>query len=314
MRGKSTLFILLSLALLLAAGGVAAMSLRPSGNGLLNTAAPQEQVPDPMVPIVVAQIDLPQGTLISPPDDFLSIEEVPASQYNTQLQFNNPEALRDMVTTTEIKAGDVIRSNAVRQAGLSQKIPESVEGEPALKAFPIQVNTLSGVADLLQPGDFVDVVGSFRIDVTTLYSNGQGGVSEKTSPETTTKVLLQDVEVLDVLKPAVPAEGEAPAEQAAETPENTNMAGENTPANVLASGNWILVLAVTNEEAEVLRFSLNQGINLTTVLRRAGDHDTEDTPGATLELLTEIYGLPKPRAITIDGASSVPNTPAVPNP
>lgn len=312
MGRKSTLFVVLGVLLLLAATGVAAMSLAPSGNSLLSTANPQEEVVEQSVPVVIAQLDLPKGTLIDTPEELLSISEVPLSQFNDQTQFNDVEALRDMVTTADIKAGDALRKSAVREAGLSQKIPASAPGEPALKAFPIQANSLSGVGDLMQPGDFVDVLGSFRVDVTTMYNNGQG-VSEKTSEEGTTKMLLQDVEVLDVLKPTVPAEGEAAAEPtpAPETTEGgDNISGESTSANELVPGNWIIVLAVTDEEAEILRFTLNQGFNLTTVLRRAGDHAASETTGTTMQVLIDTYGLPMPRGLEIEQRSNLSNAPA----
>lgn len=314
MRRKSSLLILFGVLLLAAAGGVAAMSLRPSGNSLLAVNTPQEPPVDPMVSVVVAQIDLEKGTLINAPDEYLSTSEVPASQFNAQTQFSDPQALRDMVLTADVKAGETINSNVVRQAGLAQKIPEPDDGQPSLRAFPIQVNNLSGVADLIQSGDFVDVLGSFRLDVTTLYANGQGGVSEKTSQEGTTKVLLQDVEVLDVVKMAAPVNAEN-AEQEQEAPSTDTMAGETTEANVVAPKNWFLLLAVTSDEAEILRFTLNHGINLTTVLRRTGDHTIDETIGTTMEILTETYGQPKPRPVSIDqyGDLPSPNTaPAAP--
>jgi pilus assembly protein CpaB len=220
-----------------------------------------------------------------------------------------------MVTTADIKAGDALRKSVVREAGLAQKIPAAAAGEPPLKAFPIQANSLSGVGDLMQPGDFVDVLGSFRVDVTTLYNNGQG-VNEKTSKESTTKMLLQDVEVLDVLKPSVPAEGET-ASEPTPAPETTeggdNISGESTSANELIPGNWIIVLAVTDEEAEILRFTLNQGFNLTTILRRAGDHAASETTGTTMKVLIDTYGLPMPRGMEIEQRGNLSTAPTSSN-
>ncbi len=311
MRRKSTLFIVLGVLLLLAAGGVAAMSLAPGGSNLLAT-APAEQTVDPPVPVVVAQLDLPKGTLIDAPEEFLSISEVPASQFDANTQFNDLEALRDMVTISDVKAGDTLRKSTVREAGLSQKIPEAADGQPSLKAFPVQVNSLSGVADLIQPGDFVDVLASFPLDVTTFYPDGEGGLQEKTSQQGTTKSLLQDIEVLDVVRPEVPA---AEGEQAEPTPEAPAENGETQPENssaenTLKAGNWIIVVAVTDQEAEILRFTINHGVNLTTILRRAGDHTTERTVGATLQLLIEEYGLPAPSVIIPDRLQEAPPVPS----
>ncbi len=309
MRRKSTLFIVLGVLLLLAAGGVAAMSFAPGGNSLLSTAAQQEPTVEPPVPVVVAQLDIPQDTLIDAPEQFLSISEVPASQFNPETHFNDLEALRDMVAVTDIIAGDTLRKSDVREAGLAQKIPAPAEGQPQLKAFPLQVNSLSGVADLVQPGDFVDVLGSFPLEVTSLYNNGQG-VSEKTSEDTTTKMLLQDVEVLDVIKAGLPTEGEESAEPTPAPQEGEASGTGDVPTDTLNAGNWLIVLAVTNEEAEILRFTLNEGINLTTVLRRTGDHATDQTTGSTLELLVEQYGLPLPGGMLIKEVNDLPAAPA----
>lgn len=309
MRRKSTLLVVLGVLLLAAAAGVAAMSLVPGGNGLL-AAAPQEEMVDPLVPVVVAQLDLSKGTLIDAPEEFLSISEVPASQFDQATQFNDLEALRDMVTMADIKAGDTLRKSAVREAGLAQKIPAPADGEPSLKAFPVQVNSLSGVADLIAPGDFVDVLASFPLDVTTFYPDGEGGLQERTKNQATTKALLQDVEVLDVVKAAAPT---AEGEQAEPTPAPSAGTDETQPdnsGNTLKAGNWIIVVAVTDQEAEILRFTLNHGINLTTILRRAGDHTDERTVGATMQLLMENYGLPVPSVIIPDRLEQAPPVPS----
>lgn len=186
MRRKSMLFFVLGVLLLVAAASVAAMSLAPGSNSLLKTtAAPQAATTEATVPMVVAQLDIAKGTLLDNPAELLRINEVPASQFNQETQFNDIEALRNMVATADIKAGDSLRKSTVHAAGLAQKIPAPAAGQPALKAFPVQVNSLSGVADLIQPGDFVDVVASFNMDVTTLrpgvpQSGENGGVKPGT--------------------------------------------------------------------------------------------------------------------------------------
>lgn len=240
-----------------------------------------------------------------------------------------------MVATSSIAANDAVRKDQLRKAGLAQKIPAPKEGEAPLKAFPVQVNSLSGVADLVNPGDFVDVLASFNLDVATFTpgapsADQTGGgtiqsIIERPTNEGTTKVLLQDVEVLDVIKPAPPAEdGASPAPQPEAAPADASAApapAAPTAGNTLNSGNWIIVIAVSNQEAEVLRFSLDRGIGITTVLRRAGDHTTERTVGATMRILVDNYGMPmpsfpqvvqQPGAVRIEGVPELPQveTPA----
>lgn len=59
-------------------------------------------------------------------------------------------------------------------------------------------------------------------------------------------------------------------------------------------GNWIIVVAVTDQEAEVLSFALSRSIGISTLLRPTGDHATDRTVGATLRILVDNYGMPLP--------------------
>jgi pilus assembly protein CpaB len=51
---------------------------------------------------------------------------------------------------------------------------------------------------------------------------------------------------------------------------------------------------VTDQEAEIIKFSREQNNALTLVLRGRGDTATETTIGATIDLLVSQYGLPVP--------------------
>lgn len=331
-RGSSSLFIIVGLFLLLAAGAAGVLLLYNPTQGIL--AANSGQLPpttEPMMPVVEAVIDIEEGTVITTTEGLLKMGEVPASQFIEGVNLVNFEDARNMIATTTLNAGEPIRKDSLRKAGLAQKIPAPREGEESVKAFPVQVNSLSGVADLVQAGDFVDVVGSFNVDVVTLRPGGiseENGankyiITEQTTNEGSAKVILQDVEVLDVIKPAPPTEDENGEEQAPEpeapAPQTNGDQSAPTPpvtnGNTLNVGNWIIVIAVTNQEAEVLRFALDRGIGITTLLRRAGDHTTERTVGATMRILVDNYGMPmpsfpqvaqQPLAIDVEGATRLP--------
>lgn len=309
-RGSSSLFIIVGLFLLLAAGAAGVLLLYSPAEGILaNTAGQLPPTAEPMVQVVEALIDIEEGTVITSTDDLLKMGEVPSSQFSEDVNLISFEDARNMIATSTLKAGEPIRKDSLRKAGLAQKIPAPKAGEAEVKAFPVQVNSLSGVADLVQPGDFVDVVGSFNLDVVTLRPGGvddQDGetkyiVSEQVSNEGTAKVILQDVEVLDVIKPAPVTEDENGEEPTPEPQPETQSNGDQsappkpvTNANTLNAGNWIIIIAVTNQEAEVLRFALDRGIGITTLLRRAGDHATERSVGATMRILVDSYGMPMP--------------------
>jgi pilus assembly protein CpaB len=328
MRRGSSVFIVIGLFLVLAAGAAVVLMFYGSETGLTLAAseAPMPPTAEPTVPVIKAEIDIAAGTVLSTTDGLLTTEMVPMSEFIPNVNLSSVEEARDMVLTSGVNAGDTMRKDMLRKAGLAQKIPVAANGQPAVKAFPIQVNNLSGVADLIQPGDFVDVLASFSMDVVTFRPGGitseeAGGtkfiITEQQSNEGSTKVLLQDVEVLDIIKPAPPAEGEGSAEQAPPPPaegEGSETAEGAAPApstagNTLQTGNWVIVVAVTNQEAEVLRFALDRGIGITTILRAAGDHTTERTVGATMRILVDNYGMPMPSSAQVSQQPSAAEVP-----
>ena len=306
------------------------MFYAPTEGILASSSAQLPPTAEPTFSVVKADIDIPEGTVITATEGLLTLGDVPASQFAEDLNVVSMEDVRNMIVTSPIKAGEAVRKDSLRKAGLAQKIPAPKEGEAPVKAFPLQVNSLSGVADLVQPGDFVDVVASFNLDVITFHPGApqpqDGGVTinpvnEHTTNEGSSKVLLQDVEVLDIIKPAPVAEdGASPAPEATPPPsppaEGENGAGVTpSQANTLTTGNWIIVIAVSNQEAEVLRFALDRGIGITTMLRRAGDHTTERTVGATMRILVDNYGMPMPsfpQVVQQPGPSQIQNVPAMP--
>ncbi len=333
-RGSSSLLIIVGVFTLLLAGAGTYLYLFSPGL-LPGTAAPvTAATPEPDVAVVQAALDIEAGTLISDPADFLKTGMIPAARYDAspELYFTSPEEVRNLKALAQIAGNDPVRRDMVGPAGLALKMPTPVPGQASLKAFPIQVNALTGVADLVQVGDSVDVMASFNLDVTTFRpgvpQNKEDGTKqdlliEQLGNEGSVKVLLQDVEVFDIIRPApvpTPADGEQeqPAgdqQIAAEPTPQPQQIARNSSATTLPNGNWVLVVGVTNQEAEVLRFALDRGIGLSTLLRGAGDTTNERTVGSTLRILIDNYGMPVPSGlppVQQPGPVQVPNVPALP--
>jgi pilus assembly protein CpaB len=328
-RGSSAILLVLGVMLLVVAG--AGMYLYQFSDVLTPDTAAQEMLttPVPDVDIVEAAIDINAGALIGDPTTYFTIGQIPAIAYNA-----NPDAYlvsmdeaRNLKALMTIRTGEPVMKDQLGPAGLSARMPTPVPGQPALKAFPVQVNSLSGVAGLIEPGDFVDVMASFNLDVTTLRPGaGQVGaegqvtqaVVEQIGNEGSVKVLLQDVEVLDVVKPALvqptPEGGQAPPPPEA-TPQQPAQVAPNASGTTFQDGNWLLVIGVTNQEAEVLRFALDRGIGISTLLRSSGDHTAERTVGSTLRILIDNYDMPIPNGlppVQQPGPLQVPNVPVLP--
>jgi pilus assembly protein CpaB len=264
--------------------------------------------------VVVALSDIESNTVLTDTETFLAFDEIPATQYeaNPDQYFTSLGELQNKLTLRPIGVNEVITRDAVTDAGLSLQIPTAGPNEPRPKAYPFQVGNLTGVADQIKPGDFVDVLGSFNVTQTFLRpgvdEQGQPTIKEQELVGQTTKTLVQNVQVLQILRPQPAPEGTPTPEGAppAEGPPQTDASGQpvgqggpegqgSSAATSLRTGNWVLILAVTDQEAEVIKYSLEQGLGVTLVLRGRGDTAVETTTGATLDLLISEFGLPLPQ-------------------
>lgn len=259
--------------------------------------------------IVVARIDIASNTVLTDTETLLTLDTIPESQYNSSPNsyFTDPSELSSKITISTITANRPVLSSDVTDAGLSLQIPAGQNGRPRPKAYPFQVNNLTGVADQITPGDFVDVIASFTVQQTLLRpgvdETGSIIIKEEQFNGQSTKTLVQNVQVLRIQRPQPPAEGTPTPEAeptAVEYDPNGNPVGQAASpnaSNTLSPGNWILLLALTDQQAEVVKYAQEQGVGVTLVLRGRGDTAEETTTGATLDLLVSQFGVPLPRPV-----------------
>ncbi|HEX2911712.1 MAG TPA: RcpC/CpaB family pilus assembly protein [Chloroflexia bacterium] len=168
----------------------------------------------------------------------------------------------------QLKKGDLVEgtfSTYMRQLVADKRL------EPGKKAFPYITNDLSTVAGLIQENDLVDVVATYVVERRVPVPSG-AQVQANTNPnpglELTTKTILQNVRVLKVIRlqtRAVETSARATATPNPDTPTAVVAAPATaTPTPTLQpfqengagfQNNTILVLAVTDQEAEVLKFT-----------------------------------------------------------
>jgi pilus assembly protein CpaB len=278
------------------------------------TTPPAAQAPPTAVPlkrVVAARIDIPNNTVISDTETYLTLQEIPEPEYNAapNTYFTSVGELTNMLTLRQINATEIIRQDMITEPGLSQQIPPADTAEDARpKAYPLQVNNLSGVADQITQGDFVDVVMTFEVQrtiirpsLTTDPATGQLTLTIIEEPFTgkSTKTLVQNAQVLQILKPQ-PTEGEGtptaqPAGAPATGPDGQPIADPSAGGgDTFTPGSWLLVLALTDQESEILEFARNSNVPIALVLRGRGDTAIEDTAGATFDILVRQFGLPLP--------------------
>jgi len=317
MRRGGRLFLLLGILVLVAAALAYFVLSQPQNPSPDLVAAPTQEIKKK---IVVARIDIPANTILTDTETFLGVIDIPESEFNSA-QGQYFESANDLVnkqTVRQINFNERITRSDITEPGLSILIPTAQANQPRPKAVPVLVDSLSGVADQVRPGDFVDILTTIEIQRTIIRpgfgENNQITFKEDTFTGKSVKTLIQNVQVLQVLKPAVPAgtpgaEGNAPPAQQQQGPPQTDANGQpiqqgQQPQQTAQSqgpqttgtfqpGNWILTLALTDQQAEIVKFSTESG-TISLALRGRGDTAVDNTIGATLSLLVAQFGLPLP--------------------
>lgn len=325
MRRGGVLILLIGLILIV--GAIALfLFLQPSavnsiiggGGGAAATALPTEV---PQVEVVRARVEIPANTVITDTVTLLEVITIPQTEFDSAQNFSSVSEIEGKLTLRTFRPNEALAKSGLTDPGLSQQIPTGEPDRARDKAYPFVVNNLSGVADQIKPGDFVDVVATFSVTRRQSYPTGtsieeQAGVQvpvlerELTDPvASSTKTLVQRAQVLRILRPVTTAEatpegGEA-AQDAGSLPQvdesgqpiDPNATGDAAVSGGITEGAWTLILAVNNQEVELMEFALASNARMVLVLRGAGDTAFEPTIGATLDLLVAEFGLPLPRAL-----------------
>ncbi len=197
----------------------------------------------------------------------------------------NPLTARQVIRRTDIVDGNF--SSYMKQLVSEKRL------EPGKKAFAYATNDLSAAGGLIAEGDLVDVIATYIFErkddltgqtadqvVTAASGNGstivRGATTRSTVLELSTKTVLQNIRVLRVIRfgpPIAPFREQVPTPTV--NPGNLDVGG--TTPTVVAAGpgtptpvptippyeesgrqfatTQILVLAVTDQEAEILKFT-----------------------------------------------------------
>jgi Flp pilus assembly protein CpaB len=184
-------------------------------------------------------------------------------------------------------------------------------------AIAVQVDQITGVGTIIKAGDHVDVVlgltsGAKVPEVewqTNVPPASYVKIPEDTYNNTTVKTLVQGVQVLATLLPPAAAQG------------STGTGAQASPGVSLNGQQEIVILAVTSQQAELIKFSQMDG-DVTLVLRSAADCQTADgqpapcatakTTGTTLRILVDTYGVVPPQMVQVIQPAPLANpSPAV---
>jgi Flp pilus assembly protein CpaB len=252
----------------------------PDGQG------PQATAPT-IVDTLIAQVDIPLGTVIT--------EDQVATLFRTEQTavtsrradaFGAASQAIGKTTLATLRAGQQIG------AGDFQNRPIPLEVPAGERAFAIQVNELTGVGNLVDVGDNIDLIISLSggaFPVVQVLEDGSVTVVAGVNPlSVKLPLLLQDVQIIGAISQPAPAPAEGTQGQPA----------ASTPP-VITGANKLLILSVTPEQAEVLLFARTTG-TLDVILRSPSDAGvTVDTPGVILRTLVDEYGILPPEIVQV---------------
>jgi len=231
---------------------------------------------------IVAARDIPLGTIVT--EDMVEQKDVkladkPADAYTL------PADAINKTTTTEVLKGQKIGPQTFSTTTVNPDIARLLA--PGRRAMSIEVSYISGVGTLIKPGDRVDVVVGItgaQFPVVTVDPATDVNVPVIGLNPTSVKAIIQNLEVVGALLPAPPA-----------------VEGQPYPSGPFsggAPGTQLVLLAVTAQEAEVLRFGQSDG-SITLILRSPEDKEAEDekTTGITLRQLVDGWAVIPPQII-----------------
>jgi pilus assembly protein CpaB len=214
------------------------------------------------VSVLVAKIDIPQGTVISGND--LEAKSVPGNMF-IEGAVSSLDRIAGMVVVSDIAKGEQLTLSKLTRPRKSGDL--AAVTPVGKRAIAISVDSLSSLGGMIKPGDYVDVIATIPISVPTLDG--------KTVNQMGMAPLFQNVLVIAVGR-----------ETGITRPEEDRYSQPKEPA---MSGQ--LTLALTPQEASLIAFVQEQS-KIKLVLRSPTDAKIELVKPASWDTLFQ-YLMPQ---------------------
>jgi pilus assembly protein CpaB len=275
---------------------------------LFNQKQPTTSTTPTELPTVYAKVNIPLGTVITndmvearnqnvnvrPADAFGDVGQVIGKTVRTDV------ASQALLTPADFQAG----------AGGGQDVAHLLD--PGLRAIAVQVDQSTGVGTLINVGDRVDLVvgftGADKFPVVTIDGVTHALTTVSGINSTSVKLILQNMQVIGTLVPPTPVA----------TTGSTGSTGQPTataPTTSLTGQQELVILAVTPQQAEVIKFAQLDG-QISLVLRSPKDFldangaplapPPDQTSGIILKTLIDNFGVLPPQVIV---ATNLPTAP-----
>ena len=284
MRRTSRLVLLLGIFL---AALVFIVVLIMGGGGGGGTGQPAQPSAPVNAQVLIAAADIPLGTVIT--------EELVPTVFRTEtvpVTALKGGAFGDASQAIGLTTRATLRSGQQIGAGDFQNRPIPLEVAAGERAFAIQVNELTGVGNLVDVGDNIDLIISLSggaFPVVQVLDDGSVTVVAGINPlSVKLPLLLQDVQIIGTItQPAPPPAEGTEGQPAASVPPTITGASK------------LLILSVTPAQAEVLLFARTSG-TLDVILRSPADAGvTVETTGVILKTLVDEYGVLPPEIVQV---------------
>jgi pilus assembly protein CpaB len=253
--------------------------------------------------VVIASADIPLSATIAATD--VTKKELPLDAI-TPGAFADPSQVIGKIVRDPVAAGAQVTATTLSggQAGQINNIVVPA----GLRAIAVQVDQVTGVGTVIKTGDYVDVIGGVtgeKFPVITVNPSDDSVTVVQGLNSTSVKVLLQGLQVLGTLLP--------PAAQTAATGDesgtDTGTGGTpSQPGTALNGQQQIVILAVSAQDAEVIKFAQLDS-SITLALRSPKDFVDPvtgepitlplptTTTGINLKNLVDTYGVVPPEVV-----------------
>ncbi len=307
MRKNGRLFIVLGVGLACLAVALAFLMFQNAGRSQAVEKAP---VP---VKIIVAAKAVDPHIVLTEAD--LTEETIDSDLLTGQDYVTSKGEVIGLAPKAGLVKSQRIRKAELEVAGLTNDIA------PGKRAVTLTVDKLQSAGGLLREADHIDLIFSTKVNLTYVFPTRPyeiatavgGSVEDEDNPLTLpaqppsepaaytlpgepgsrfkvqgekggdplAKVTLQDIKVLRVVSAAPPQQGQQQQPQAAVAD--------------------LIILEMTADQAEVMKFILDNGASFSFALRGKEDHTLVETKGITYDLFVTNYQLPMPKSVRLPG-------------
>jgi Flp pilus assembly protein CpaB len=260
-------------------------------------------------PVVVATVDIPLSTRIGAQQ--VEVKTLPL-EGRLPGAFTDPSEVVGQIARQPVAAGAQITATTLN-GGLTGEVID-IQTPAGQRAIAVRVDQISGVGTVIKTGDYVDaILGLTEEQFASIAPDpANPGFVIVTNPGpkgTTIKLILQGMQVLGALLPPV---APTPTGAAAAPAASGAPAAPTAPGTVLNEQQEIVILSVSAQQAEVIRYAQLQAnplLTLSLVLRSPDDFIdpttgepvppvVAETTGIVLKTLIDTYGVLPPTVQT----------------